>query len=1248
MIRYVILLLLGCSLTTGLIAQKNTAFTEAVNLYDSAKYIAAEKKFDEALQFENKKAKPDIATRASVYNYLGICVYQQYRSAEALDYYNLSINDFNTVKDYTSLANVVKNIDLVYKYAGKDFFETNKPVDSSDKTNEIFFPVTYIDSQNEDSATVLINGGINMGVFKGAVGNIMISYNSTREQISTNAYFGSAQVIAVNDTAALVQIQFNKKQANKTTKAFIGDLVVLKLYQPAQKITGILNKLSALDIIFTNAYRDTVITKKALLNNKEENLESNLADYYLYDIHDFYSSYMFDKTDTVFTTIYKKGRFKGMTMKDAFRLTEKEDLYAFLNFVKSYPGKYMGRSWKLIETYATWLLNEMPEWEPGNQWLLPFISNTPENKIDSFARRYAWYIYKDSLASYINGVSELYNADKMPEALSLNNKLLRIAQLFKNKKVESDFVLYRSYIWQKMEKTELAFVDARSSYSLTPNSVNAASNLGLLYGKLEKYDSCFAILESILKTNPERYDITGNLGWYKILAGKWKEANTLCKKAYESDTSSYSYAVNYGHTFLLADNRDSAMKYYAKMLEHLNYPKEYTEGPKKDFELFFNKGWSRSAVAAALDWIDEKYTSKYSYITNGNIVWDEAKKLYDAKKYNAAADKWKEYVDGFNGAKDPPYLYIHNAFAWTGYSYALNKNYNEAEKYYIKSVDLARSLPNFEDKLISDYERLFNFYNDFGNNVKAREFKLMYDVAKQKSDDAKARPHLFFVAVEGKNYLQPESKNNALVFFDSVKTAFSGSFDETQTFYVGGNKLSKSYLLNVLDSVKKQGRPEDIFMFYYTGTVINEGSTNSFLLDTNVQKNNDRVDESELAEALKSVFTQKKLILFNVPASGVMAKLSKEYNSDSYISNELIFLCPGTLMPVNTSTKYSVFTQELLNSLKELTVKEKFTAKDFVTKTTDGLGSGNYYLPVLSFQYAKDFVLYKSTRIREKEIEASRSTITDDLQEEKVADLSQSGKRKNYALLISCDNYDDKNFKTLSNPSFDATELGRILKDDYGFDTSALTNGTKADVQRKLSKYRDNIIYNPDDQLFIFFAGHGTYDRNADMGYLAARDSKKDDYNHDSYLSYSDLASLYLKNIKCNRVFLVLDACFAGTFFGQGYVSSSKDKTLKYFKGMSSGAKEYVSDGRPGHHSPFANSLIAQFKNKNIANLTADIIIANIKSNPPQETSVCEGPFYICHPNSLFKFEQKAAATATEIKSAEGDAAGGLSKPAKN
>lgn len=191
--------------------------------------------------------------------------------------------------------------------------------------------------------------------------------------------------------------------------------------------------------------------------------------------------------------------------------------------------------------------------------------------------------------------------------------------------------------------------------------------------------------------------------------------------------------------------------------------------------------------------------------------------------------------------------------------------------------------------------------------------------------------------------------------------------------------------------------------------------------------------------------------------------------------------------------------------------------------------------------------------------------------------------RKDYALIFATDAYD--NWSDLVNPIADARAIEMLLKQKYGFETEVVENATLEEITAKLYDYNTR-KFNPQDQLFVFFAGHGHYDEVLGEGYVVASNSLNNDRGKNSYLSHA-LLRQRLDNIRCEHIFLAMDVCFGGTFDPvlaksrgdvmeeatdtQYLVRKLTKRTRKY---LTSGSKEYVSDGVAGKHSPFAAKFI--------------------------------------------------------------------------
>jgi hypothetical protein len=193
--------------------------------------------------------------------------------------------------------------------------------------------------------------------------------------------------------------------------------------------------------------------------------------------------------------------------------------------------------------------------------------------------------------------------------------------------------------------------------------------------------------------------------------------------------------------------------------------------------------------------------------------------------------------------------------------------------------------------------------------------------------------------------------------------------------------------------------------------------------------------------------------------------------------------------------------------------------------------------------------------------------------------------RKDYALIFATDKYDS--WKGLVNPIFDARTIAENVKKIYGFETEVVENPNQSQVLDKLREYAEK-KYGELDQLFIFIAGHGFYDETFKEGFVVTRESLPDDPGRNSYLRHSVLRST-INNNPCPHIFLVMDVCFGGTFDDNVATRAMDDDTykapsqseiimrklkFKTRKYLTSGGKEYVSDGIVGKHSPFAKQFI--------------------------------------------------------------------------
>ncbi|MBX3705331.1 MAG: caspase family protein [Pseudomonadales bacterium] len=127
-----------------------------------------------------------------------------------------------------------------------------------------------------------------------------------------------------------------------------------------------------------------------------------------------------------------------------------------------------------------------------------------------------------------------------------------------------------------------------------------------------------------------------------------------------------------------------------------------------------------------------------------------------------------------------------------------------------------------------------------------------------------------------------------------------------------------------------------------------------------------------------------------------------------------------------------------------------------------------------------------------------------------------------HALLIANNAY--RHLPNLNSPIPDVERIDRILREQYGFSTRVLHNATRYDTLSALNELRARLT--PDDNLLIYYAGHGELDQDNMRGHWLPVDAESD--STANWLSNVDVTDI-LNVIRARQVLLVVDSCYSGT-----------------------------------------------------------------------------------------------------------------------
>jgi len=193
---------------------------------------------------------------------------------------------------------------------------------------------------------------------------------------------------------------------------------------------------------------------------------------------------------------------------------------------------------------------------------------------------------------------------------------------------------------------------------------------------------------------------------------------------------------------------------------------------------------------------------------------------------------------------------------------------------------------------------------------------------------------------------------------------------------------------------------------------------------------------------------------------------------------------------------------------------------------------------------------------------------------------------KYYAFIIGIDRYSGV-WPPLKNAVHDARGVEQLLNSSFRFDKTLSLydqDASRARIIQQLEWLAENV--GNDDNLLIYFSGHGEFKDQLKKGYWVPVDAK--DRSTASMISNSDIQT-FLNGIRSKHTLLISDACFAGDIFRGATERIPFENSDRYFKevysrisrqAITSGGNEPVTDGGKEGHSVFTYYLLKSLSEK--------------------------------------------------------------------
>lgn len=1247
---------------------------------------------NKAIKDESAKVKPDV-------NLLGNCYLLRGGAHQFKNNFTAAYTDYCVALQFLAKAksaytsNAIEGINKSYLGIIENDLSLINASASEFKEEKCFFSITEILKVKEDTIWAKVNAGLNDGLYTASVGGVLSAYSKEYPDRG-NDELGNCRVTSVSNTYSIVEIVTFERAKKENLYAISGDNVMLKIKIPINTYDGNLHRMALLNIRLLSSTKAQVINPNFLFNYNNQYTEKAINQYYLADEIGT-AEWLYDSTTMKNSPEYPpltKGAHKGYNMWEAMQNSNEEDIKAFQRFVLTYPAKYMGRNFKSNETYATWVTNNTPPSNSETAYAYNQIIETPNDSLllNALAQQISYYLLftdstiladehaKHSLTtSHLEAIAfdwstqlaQVTERKQLDSALVIANKLIMVANYFKNDSFLMPLFFQKAYILSELNQKETAIEIYTQCIQLNIRPFEGYwYRAGVLYAQ-ERYKEALADYEKVSELADWFAAAYGMRGWVLLKTGKFKQAFDYCLAAHEKDPYNESWAVNLGHAFLMQEELEKAQKMYDEALSLITVSSNFYTGLIADFDTFISNGWNAKTIESEKKRLTQLWNANYKFRLLADSFFQSGKEKIANAKYGTALSDFKSALisEDKNTIPDESWKRAYNR--WIAYTYFKNNDLALATQYYKNAFDIAQKLDNVESQ-ISDLEDLANI----SGRMNKQDLKGVYTqmaAALQRKNFEKARSNKMFIvtigAPKGADFSYKYCEKDAAKIGKLVKDKSVFIYDTVYNYQVVGNSFTLTKVNNTLKEILELSRPGDALFFYIAANTFSEGNKRGFLVGK------DSLWIQDLQYWSTNVACQKQLFvwdIYNVGQTDEFLSIKNEGSLNGKFNQADLILIANKGARIEGSDSSGILSQAIFEALSGrantgFSANDRsISAKELEAFVFDKLGSSNLYMQVTTFSEGLDFPIVSAPLpVGTKDINGPKLVLStsytsslrgldvDDLEdalylngqaidEGGVAEVtvnnkkvalaingrfsyaiteangakliikatdkegnqsvdsieieSNTNKQKsealtetvNRALLFGIDIYDE--WGNLKNPLHDVSEIKKVLTDYYGYEVTLVPNATQNQIRTTIDSFL-RLTYGPNDNLIVFFAGHGVLDPIYG-GHIVCKDSKKEDRTFSTYYSFNHLANSLDRQQNCKHVFLVLDVCFGGgifaqqtapAYYGNDVYSEQKDairlqKILKSKSRMylTSGGETYVSDGRPGYHSPFATRFI--------------------------------------------------------------------------
>jgi tetratricopeptide (TPR) repeat protein len=1109
-----------------------------------------------------------------------------------------------------------------------------------------------------DTVFVAIKAGRNQGVFEDARLDVFTTFDTFSTFNRPSKLAGRGRITRVYDNTSTGYIV---RLPEVDGELYIQDCWTVQAKVPGKNATGV-NANMALNNIKLRSFdkkRYYIQGAGNLLLDPAIN-ESFIRKAFLNDLVEAEAYYSSFNTE-IFDAKVDTGRFKGKTYREVVNMSTDFDVWAFLDFVNAFPARYINKDtgFSFIEVYLTWVINNCRTGKDELGVVKKLISLSSE---EIKSRPAVWRGYYNALNNGDSLIWDFVYNNWQDQPKERVNAYLRMREFSRLTGMSGQYAFYteramREYSTMSDYKNLSAFCDELLKIQTDPvkrrNSYffkgSALSSLEDPMGAVRYYDSALLIDTSF-------YWAIGQKGWAQTKMMSLYDALKNCLYAYQFDSSLQWTTINLAHVYLLQGSKAEAYRLYDKALSNSTSEGDFYTGMIGDFDYFLKKGIQVTEFKSIKEKLIASFEKDLKYKLRSDSIMERAKAIKDKENYLTAIDVFKKGLEEEMKVNPVRWDIVRRYNRWIGYCYYKRKDYGLSVKYYTEGSEVTLSKGLGDDLLISDYDDMATLSDFLNDSIRQLEYTGRKNAVETALEEKREKKRLFAIIIgasaNGKNDLRAEQ--DAADMAELLNSGSALQFESVKIDVLTGSKCTPENLLTVIDSVIRQAREQDVFVFYYSG------HASRTLKNERLVMPGGSIDYGTLANSMELINAGRQIHILDCNALSWRDWYTKQHFS--ILNNpkkSLMFAGYKNSRIENKNDKNGLLTSSMKSAYRTETAHGNVSSISWLASSVTALHNADQLFPLEMLAYGHDFTIGK---FRKKftgvdstppliELPGARKTrgepislvtpqsirsgsITD---QSKIVEATANGialvisstgrfdlpaelydkdkieiyakdefgnastevfqvlydnnpatsEGTRYAYLIASDAY--KHWSPLSNPVYDAITIGKLLRDYFGYKVEIDSNLSKDQIEAKLYQIRTQ-SYKSRDQLLVFFAGHGVYDSIRQGSYVCV-DSRPvaEDKLFNSYIRQREIVEM-LDGTNCKNVFLVMDVCFGGKMFdkqqrnryvnindGHGktpeeFINQYLDIPCRQF--LTSGGNNYVSDGTPGAHSPFASRFI--------------------------------------------------------------------------